>query len=216
MKKRNLFLGMAFIALGFASCTDKKVTEAEKSVDAYANYIDSVSNIPVEDARANWDAIDNSYQSKSVDAEMAMENIKEKENAQERIDAGKAQYEALKAELLATSLVDSKQQLRNALFGEGKIGIDMNFDWVGKDNILSVYDNFVTTASDNKDAYTREDWDEIKLLYEALDSRKNTVENEGLTSADNRKIAALKIKFGPMLKINRTGAKSDEMQEAKE
>ena len=207
---------MALIAMGFASCTDKKVSDAEASVDAYANYIDSVSNVPVEDASANWTAIDAAYQSKVVDAEMAMENVKEKENAQKKIDAGKAQYEALKAELAAASAVDTKQQIRNALFGEGKIGADMNFDWVGKDNILGVYDNFVTTVTNNKDAYTREDWDEIKLLYEALDSRKNTVENEGLTSDDNRKIAALKIKFGPMLKINRIGAKSDEMQEAKE
>lgn len=216
MKNRNLLLGMALIAMGFASCTDKKVSDAEASVDAYANYIDSVSNVPVDDASANWTAIDAAYQSKVVDAEMAMENVKEKENAQKKIDAGKAQYEALKAELAAASAVDTKQQIRNALFGEGKIGADMNFDWVGKDNILGVYDNFVTTVANNKDTYTREDWDEIKLLYEALDSRKNTVENEGLTSDDNRKIAALKIKFGPMLKINRIGAKSDEMQEAKE
>ncbi|NTW26381.1 MAG: hypothetical protein HGA37_16900 [Lentimicrobium sp.] len=216
MKKRTLFLGMAFIALGFASCTDKKIAEAEGTVDAFADYIDSVSKIPVEDASANWPAIEVAYQSKNVDAEMAMGNIKEKEKAQMKIDAAKAQYEALEAEIDAVSEIDSKQQMRNSLFGEGKIGADMNFDWVGKDNILSVYDNFVTTVSDNKDKYTREDWDEIKLMYEALDSRKNTVEKEGLTSADNRKIAALKIKFGPMFKINRIGEKSDEMEKAKE
>jgi hypothetical protein len=40
----------------------------------------------------------------------------------------------------------------------------------------------------NKDKYSREDWDEIKLMYEALDSRKNTVEKEGLSSEDNRKL----------------------------
>jgi hypothetical protein len=35
----------------------------------------------------------------------------------------------------------SKQQMRNALFGEGKIGDDMNFDWVNATNILGVYDH---------------------------------------------------------------------------
>jgi hypothetical protein len=64
------------------------------------------------------------------------------------------------------------------LFGEGKIGDDMNFDWVNATNILGVYDQFVNTVKDNKDNYSREDWDEIKLMYEALDSRKNTVEKE--------------------------------------
>ena len=33
---------------------------------------------------------------------------------------------------------------------------------------------------------------------------------------DNRKIAALKFKFAPMMKVNRIGAKSEEMKEAKE
>jgi hypothetical protein len=53
-------------------------------------------------------------------------------------------------------------------------------------------------------------------MYEALDSRKNTVENEGLSSEDNNKIASIKFKFGPMFKINRVGAKGRETAEAKE
>jgi len=216
MKKRNLFLGMAVIAFGFTACTDKKVTDAEETVDTYVEYVDSVGNIAPEDARANWQAIDESYQMRAMNAEAALSNLKEKEAAQVRIDASRAKYEALQAELAAAAIVSQKQQMRNALFGEGKIGDDMNFNWVDKDNILAIYDNFVTTVDINKDSYTREDWDEIKLLWEGLDSRKNTVEKEGLTSEDNRKTASLKIKFGPMLKMNRIGAKSDEMQDAKE
>ena len=53
-------------------------------------------------------------------------------------------------------------------------------------------------------------------MYEALDSRKNTVEKEGLSKDDNKKIAALKFKFAPMIKVNRMGAKSEEMKDAKE
>jgi hypothetical protein len=69
----------------------------------------------------------------------------------------------------------------------------MNFDWVNKDNIHNVYQQFVHTVEDNKDAYSREDWDEVKLMYEALDSRKH-IEKER-TSDDNKKIAGLKLKF---------------------
>ena len=215
MKKRNLFLGIALIAIGFTSCTDKNATEAEKSVTAYADYVDSVGFIPAEEARANWEAIDAAHQIKISNAEMALVNLKDKEEGQTRINESKAKYDELEVEVIAATNKNSKQVLRNALFGEGQIGDDVNFDWVNKDNILAVYDHFVTTADANKDAYSREDWDEVKLLYEGLDSRKNTVEKEGLTSQDNRKIAALKIKFAPMLKFNRMSAKAEEMQEAK-
>lgn len=215
MKKRNLFLGIALSALVFTSCKDAKETEAEKSVDTYVGYVDSIEKVTVADARTNWEAIDASYQERALAAEAALENIKEKEAAQERIDAGKLKYEAYKAQVQAEAAVSSKQQMRNALFGEGKIGDDMNFNWVTKDNILAVYQQFVTTADNNKENYSREDWDEIKLLWEGLDSRKNTVEKEGLSGPDNREISSLKMKFGPMLKSQRTGAKGDEMDEAK-
>ncbi|HEY9220904.1 MAG TPA: hypothetical protein VIO43_04910 [Lutibacter sp.] len=220
MKKRNLFLGLAIAALAFTSCKDEKAVAAEKSVDTYVVYVDSISNIEAAEAITNWQAIDESYQIRITEAELALENLKEKEAAQARIDASKAKYEALKAQMeadmQAAAAANTKQVLRNALFGEGKIGDDMNFGWVNKDNILAVYQQFVDTADANKDNYSREDWDEIKLMYEALDSRKNTVEKEGLSSADNRKIAGLKLKFAPMLTFNRVGAKTEEMQEAKE
>lgn len=220
MKKRNLFLGAAIISLAFTSCKDEKAVAAEKSVDTYVVYVDSIEKIEATEVKANWQTINDSYLIRVSEAEMALDNLKEREAAQARIDASKAKFEALKAQIEADMQAElaanSKQALRNALFGEGKIGSDMNFDWVNKDNILAVYDQFVSAADANKDNYSREDWDEIKLMYEALDSRKNTVEKEGLTSADNRKIAGLKLKFAPMLTFNRMGAKTEEMQEAKE
>lgn len=226
MKTRNLILAMAVVALGFTSCKDEKQTQAEKSVNTYVVYVDSLGNVAESDAKANWEAIDNAYQMRISEAEAALENVKDKADAQAKIDASRAKYEALKAKMEAAAAPEApvadaampanpKQQLRNALFGEGKIGDDMKFDWVNKDNIHAVYQQFVHTVEDNKDKYSREDWDEIKLLYEALDTRKNTVEKEGLSAEDNRKIAGLKIKFAPMLKVNRMGAKSGENAAAK-
>ncbi|MDP2069010.1 MAG: hypothetical protein Q8K04_08585 [Lutibacter sp.] len=220
MKKRNLFLGLALVALVFTSCKDEKAVAAEKSVDTYVVYVDSIGNIEATEVKANWQSINDSYQIRVTEAEMALDNLKEREAAQVRIDASKAKFEALRAqmeaEMQAQAALNTKQALRNALFGEGKIGDDMNFDWVTKDNILAVYEQFVNTADANKDNYSREDWDEVKLMYEALDSRKNTVEKEGLSSADNKKIAGLKLKFAPMLTFNRMGAKTEEMKEAKQ
>ena len=220
MKTRNLFLGLALIALGFESCKDEKEVQAEKAVDNYVIYVDSIEKVAIEDAQNNWDGIDAAYQLRMSEAEANLANLKDSVKAQERILASKGKYEVIRTKMVvktvAAPIVTSKQRLRNTLFGEGKIGDDMSFAWVDAGNIHGVYQTFIHTAEDNKDSYTREDWDEIKLMYEALDSRKNTVEKEGLTKDDNRKIAALKFKFAPMMTVNRMGAKSEEMKEAKE
>lgn len=215
MKNTQLLFGIAFVAMGFVSCKDEKAAQAEKTIDTYVAYVDSIKNVTVENAKTNWNTIEDKYKIESEKAELALADIKENAEAQERIEASKAKYEAFKAELTALTAPNPKQKMRDALFGEGKIGNDMNFDWVNAKNILSVYQQFVDTAQKNKDSYSREDWDEVKMMYEALDSRKNTVEKEGLTAEDNRKIAGLKLKFAPMYTLNRMGAKSEETAEAK-
>lgn len=214
MKSTNLVLGMAVVALGFASCKGEKEKEAEKTVESYVVYVDSLENVAPEDAKANWQSIEATYELKNNQAETALLDLKESEEARAKMEASRTKYAALQAQIQA-QMPNSKQQMRNALFGEGKIGEDMNFSWVNKDNILNVYQQFVNTVQANKDSYSREDWDEIKLMYEALDSHKNTVEKEGLTSSDNKKIAGLKLKFAPMYTLNRMGAKTEEMEEAK-
>jgi len=218
MKNRIFVLGMAVVALGFTSCKGEKEKEAEKTIDSYTVYVDSVNTVPAEDAKANWQSIEATYEVKSSQAETALSDLKDDQKAKEKIEVSKLKYAALKAALEAemmAELPNSNQQMRNELFGEGKIGEDMNFDWVNAGNIHNVYQQFVHTVENNKDKYSREDWDEVKLMYEALDSRKNTVEKEGLSSDDNRKIASLKLKFAPMYTLNRMGAKTEGMEEAK-
>jgi ABC-type branched-subunit amino acid transport system substrate-binding protein len=114
-----------------------------------------------------------------------------------------------------TATPDYRQILRTNLFGEGKIGSDMQFAFVNGKNILSVYQNFVDKVADNKKKYTREDWDEIKVLYEALDTRKNEVEKD-LAGGDNMKIAGLKIRFASIIATHRGGAKVKENAASKE
>ena len=224
MKSSNLVVGMALVALSFTSCKDEKETQAEKTVDTYVVYVDSLGNIGAEDAKANWQAIEASYQMRSSEAEAAIVDLKNSEKAQARIDASKAKYEEMRAKYQAeldsdiklASKSNYKMTLRNSLFGEGSMGEDFNFDWVTKDNILKVYNDFNNEYDKNHNNYTREDFDEIKALYEALDTRKNTVEKEGLSADDNRKISELKFKFGPKFKVDRMGAKSGENQDAKD
>ena len=221
--KRNVFIIgiMALVALGFTSCKDEKQAQAEKTVNNYVVYVDSLGSVEAEEAKANWEAIDASYQAKISEAEASVAETND-EAMREKLAVSKAKYEALKAKYQAELEADKvkvktpNQLVRDRFFGEGKVGEDMNFAWVNKDNILQVYQDFYDSYKENKENFSREDYDEVKLLYEALDSRKNTVEKEGLTTEDNNKIASIKFKFAPMFKVNRMGAKARENSEAKE
>ena len=220
MKTLKLTLATVAIAVIFTSCKDDKKDIAQEKVERYSTYVDSVSNVAANDIAMNWERVESDYQKNKAEANEAIISIDEKAELQASIDASTEQYEGFKVEVKAEieqkEAANSKLMMQQSLLGNEFTGGDMKFTWINKDNILSVYDNFVTTVEKNKDSYSREDWDEIKLLYEAIDTRKNTVENEGLTSADNNKIASLKLKFAPMYTLNRMGAKSDENEAAKQ
>ena len=214
--KTTQLIGIAVIALAFTSCKNEKETNAEKAVDSYVAYVDSVKNVTNENIQKDWNEIESQYQIKSEQAKNALADLTDKDKAEIRINESNAKYDDLKTQVVLLTAETNSQKRRDNLFGAGNLNKDMSFAWVNKDNILSVYDKFVNTVSDNKDAYSREDWDEIKLMYEALDSRKNTVEKEGLTTKDNLKIAGLKIRFSSIYTSNRMGAKAEENEQAKE
>ncbi|PJJ08996.1 hypothetical protein CLU83_2310 [Flavobacterium sp. 1] len=224
---KNLKLTFAIVAtvIAFASCKDEKQEKAQKSLDAYSSYVDSLNNVQQEKAIDNWAIIESDYARLKSEAEISLEAATDKTKLQDSLKTASLRYEEFKTNILSEKEKldknnsedenNTKTVIYKTLFGPNYVNDDMKFNWVNKDNILSVYDNFVSTVKKNKDSYSREDWDEIKIVYEALDSRKNTVEKEGLTSHDNNKIAGLKLKFAPMYTLNRMGAKSDENAEAK-
>jgi len=220
MKKGILLLGAAIVTLSFTSCKNEQEEKAKVTVDNYAVYVDSVSTVASADVKANWAAIAARSEQQLAEAKAALANLKDKTAAEEKVMAAETKYNEWKTKVetevaAEKATADRPTALRNAFFGEGKLGQDMNFNWVNKDNILSVYQNFTQTFYDNQKSYSREDFDKIKQMYEALDSRKNTVEKEGLSSGDNLKIAAIKLKFGPVFKWDRGTAKADENADAK-
>ena len=214
MKKVQIAFVLAFATLVLVSCKNESQKNAEKLLESYVQYVDSVSNIAEKEATENWEAIELKFNNIKTETEVALTIATDKEKNLAKLDIATAKYKDFKMKIV-TQKENLKSQYYKSLFGPTYVSDDMQFNWVNKDNILSVYDNFVTTVQKNKDSYSREDWDEIKLVYEALDNRKNTVEREGLTGSDNRKIALLKLKFAPMYTLNRMGAKSEENAAAK-
>jgi len=219
MKKLKLPILIILLGIVTVSCKTDKETKAEKAITDYQVYVDSINELTTTESKLNWDSIENQIQQRKQAAQNALNELKDKKDFESKILVSTDKYELYKNSYLAEKAKQAEKEkptLRKVLFSNTDIGEDLNFSWVNKDNILSVYEKFITTVEQNKDAYSREDWDEIKLLYEALDSQKNTVEKEGLSSSDNMKIAKLKIRFAPMLAVNRIGAKVDENEKAKE
>ena len=217
MKNFKILLITLATGVALLSCKNEKQTNAEKEVVAYETYVDSLNNIMITDLKTDWDSIENNHEKRKLAAENAIQEIEDRKELENKILVSNEKYELYKTSyLIQQPKAVIKSTIRTALFGSSDIGNDMMFTWVNKDNILKVYDAFTSTVEKNKATYSREDWDEIKLLYEALDTRKNTVENEGLTGTDNMKIASIKFKFAPLLKINRISSKAEENEEAKE
>jgi hypothetical protein len=217
MKNFKILLITLATGVALLSCKNEKQTNAEKEVVAYETYVDSLNNIMITDLKTDWDSIENNHEKRKLAAENAIQEIEDRKELENKILVSNEKYELYKTSyLIQQPKAVIKSTIRTALFGSSDIGNDMMFTWVNKDNILKVYDAFTSTVEKNKATYSREDWDEIKLLYEALDTRKNTVENEGLTRTDNMKIASIKFKFAPLLKINRISSKAEENEEAKE
>lgn len=228
MKKVQIILGAAVIALGFTACKSETEKTAEKNVDRYVTYVDSINNLDAAERAANWAAIEEGYQMRLAEADAAIAELKDDAERKQKIEESRSKYDGVKtaAEADAKAKMEAEaaaapatggNALADSYFGAGNVvGNDMKFMWVNKDNILSVYQKFVETFKANKDSYSRQDFDKIKAWYEALDTRKNTVEKEGLSPEDNRKIAGLKTEFAPMFKWERMTAKSNENAAAKE
>ena len=224
MKKRLLQCGMLCgLLITVLSCKNNEKQQADQKIASLQTYIDSLERVKTSDAEANWDKISTDFDRKTKESNEAISKLSDdaKASNQARVDSINARYVILKTTVAAAKVpkkvvVNANQRLRNTFFGADKIGEDMNFSWVNKSNILDTYQKFFDSYKANKGNFSREDYDEVKLIYEALDSRKNTVEKEGLSSSDNMKIASIKFKFAPMFKVNRIGAKARENEEAKE
>lgn len=222
MKKIHFLLIAATAMAGFTACNNSEKDVAKQDAENLTHYVDSVENAAPVYTQANWTVIDEGYRERAIKAEAALEKLEAEDKA--KAEEAKAKYAALKityetkikeAEVAKTAVTDYRSILRNRLFGEGKIGADMQFGFVTANNILGVYQNFVDAVDAGKDEFTREDWDEIKVLYEALDSRKNEVEKD-MAAGDNLKIAGLKLKFARIKSINRPGAKVKENVDSKQ
>jgi hypothetical protein len=220
VKHSSFLTGIVFSCAIISSCGPQTEKETEKELTRLGNYLDSVKAATPEYTAEGWRKIKSEYNNTIEKVENSGEKLSEAAN--NKLEAAKAEYNALKTDYEIhirevkekENLAEYKHKLRRELFGDEKIGSDMQFEFVTAKNALPVYDRFVHTVKENQDKYSREDWDEIKLLYEALDTRKNEIEKD-LASSDNMEIAKLKVQFASINTLKRPLSKIEENEDAK-
>lgn len=213
MKSSQYLFMIGIAASSLVACENNSAKDEQIAADI-ENYVDSVSSNVSNYSKETWDDISASYAAKK--AEMKAEGRELSAEVKEELDEAEQKFAALRTKFESNiKATESRQAMRDELFGVGKVGNDMSFAWVTAANAKDVYVNIVNTVEKNKDRYSREDWDEIKVLYEALDNRKNEIEKD-LAGADNREIAKQKVKFVGIKATNRLTAKVDENTDSKQ
>jgi hypothetical protein len=157
------FLGMIIVLV---SCKDKKQQLVENRIDKIEHFVDSLKTLDVEEMAQNWEAIDGTFQNQSEEIDSLTDELpdEKKEVYKYRLNTVTTKYFDIRTvvvkdtveienPVLASSL--DYQKLRDQLFGAGVLGKDMNFNWVNKSNILSVYQKFYDSFKINKDKCLR-------------------------------------------------------------
>jgi len=153
MKNFKLVLGAAAIAASFASCKNEEKDTAEKNVDHYVVFVDSINSLDAAERSANWAAIEAAYQARAAEAEAALATLENDAKAQERINETKSKYDGVKtaAEADAKAKMEKEAAAANPApatggsmadmyFGAGNVvGSDMKFARVDHTQVFGPY-----------------------------------------------------------------------------
>jgi hypothetical protein len=212
MKRINLAI-MSIGLVGVLGSCDSGGRSVSAQVEDFSEYVDSVSQEAADYSAAKWADVKEEYNQQVSKLDSSIDRMKNDERA-EYADS-KEQYAQLEAEYAKKRMMsENRRALEKSLMGEVMTDDNMQMSFVTADNILSYYKRFVETVEDHQNEYSREEWDQVKALYEALDNRKNEVEKD-LSSRDNNAIAKLKIKFSAIKTIKRPFAEKKADDDAK-
>lgn len=213
MKKIQLLIGTAIVAASFVACSDSSTVQ--KDAENLSQYVDSVDQLEPIYTEANWKTIDEGYQDRNMKVEKNSSTMQADDK--EKVESAHVKYAALKTKY--ETKIDEKKKteseppkndngnLRKALFND-KLGADMSFAWMTAGNVVETYQNFVDAVENHKNDYSKEDWDQVKVMYAALDARKETLDKD-ISVKDRLKIAGLKTKYKAIKAVHRPLADSE-------
>jgi hypothetical protein len=195
--KKIIFAGLC-AAVIFTSCENEAQKRSRKTVKELTSYVDSVKKLSPDYSDEFWKNIEDGYKERdakatALESNMLQSDKKELEDTRNKFMDYQSRYEDEKIKYDNKITQDKRQKMLNDFFGEGKAA-DLTFAWVNETNIIDVYKNFVSKVNDNKDSYNKQDWDEINMIMDGLDNRKEAIE-KSLSNKQNLKIKEYKAKF---------------------
>ncbi|KAA5544773.1 DUF6565 domain-containing protein [Adhaeribacter rhizoryzae] len=212
MKKLINIYAFTYLLLGSLvctgiSCTSTKQQEisaaSEEAFSDFKNYVASVENSvsdEVIDAADKWREatanIETTYKEKESKLELYADKWNEERKAE--IASLKNRYKTFREqqESAREARLASKAQM-SATSTNGGVAADFNTTSISLMPATSVrvaFENFVSRLQENKDSYTKEDWQTINAFYAALETRREAIEDQ-LTSNDKYEIAKAKTKY---------------------
>lgn len=200
---KNLILLLLFSLITVGSCQDRSTEKVNQYVSLYTNYVDSIIKLPIKDAAHNWVKIQDRYQKLKINLDGALQDIENKKRIKKRIDTFSSLFKDYRIEVLVESdklnLESAKILLARSLFGKQYKNKRQSFNWVNNKNIATVYDTFYENVKLNESNYLKQDWDEIKLLHMALESRRKTIEELYTVTIDSKNtIKEVNMKFATL------------------
>ena len=211
-KKAVGILGAATIlTVSITSCEDK--SHKDDDVESFRVFVTDLSHQTKEEVKENWGELEKEYEEKVAVIDKKKDHLED--NIEEEYEQLKKDYNEMKADIKAEMETEENQHghlhdlYNTILTNEG----DMDLSAVNATNIEGIYSSFVAAVDLHKDDYTREDWDEVDVLWDALNKRKNEVE-DNLTSMQKVKIGEEKVKYGAYKSVNKLPAKSEEKRAA--
>jgi len=225
LKKMKKLILLTIVAAGFIACNSNKTETVEVSpmttLEAWLDSIDGLGDVSAEQMtaiQAEYDAATAGMDASTMDDAQKSE-----------WDAIASRWETFKANNAADESTEGEgeegtatpvseehaKEIYTEFLGDVQMADANDYTFMTADNALATYEGFAAKAKMHKDDYSSDDWNFVKAMYEKIDARKNEVEKD-LKSADNLKIAKIKLKLAPMFKLGKIGAKIDEKVEQKE
>ncbi len=206
----------AIVAAGIFACNSSQPTEDFTLPVTNLNaWIDSVSNLGDLTAE-QWAELEAQYAAASSTIDTSKLDETTKNKFMEATGRWTSFKDAYAAKLVASDTSAQANAGSSALvkdiFGDVKMANADDYSFMTADNALVIYETFYNNAKTKKDQYSSDDWNLVKAMYEKMDAQKNIVEKQGLKTADNLKIAKLKIQFATLFNIGKGDAKISEKQ----
>jgi len=220
MKIKNFMMIALAGAFAITAC-NKKDESWKKSYEDYRTYVkssnDSIGFYYDQDSAMAEQAYNDRMN--AVETNMAnMDEESKKEYAQLKVDydALRTKYQDERSEKMRASAMNSGDARKVRLFGMLlPQGTEMNLSSVTPENLLPTYISFVEAVDQNRETLSAEDWDEVEKIWDALDNRKQEVEKQAPSGANN-KIASEKLKYGGLKTRFRAQAKREAKSESKD